>query len=74
MLITGILAREEPVEHSQESYSQLHGPLGPVKNSREEREGRHIIQSETKAREEQPGETPACPELLLPRPPAASLN
>jgi hypothetical protein len=77
MFITGILPREEPVKHSQESSSQLHGPLGPVKNSREEHEegeDRHIIEAGTRAVEEQPGETPACPEVAQPGPPAASLN
>jgi hypothetical protein len=74
MLLTGILTREQPVKHSQESSSQLHGPLGPVKICREEHEGPRDIQSETKGREEQPGETPAFPELPLPRQPAASLN
>jgi hypothetical protein len=74
LFLTGILPREQPVKHSQESCSQFHGPLGPVNNCREEHERPRVIQLETKAREEQPGESAACPEIHLPRPPAASLN
>ena len=66
MFLTGFLTREEPVKHSTGSSSQLHGPLGPVKNSREEHEevggGVALLSVDgTSARDDQPPALAACP-------------